>query len=97
MKYERQPHSPLFIALQERQEEEKKLAAPQTLQGRGGIAFLFAKEGKKKESPPVLRMHTCHCNGHRQAGLKQGCACHLTSERWLNKPLHPLFFSSSQD
>lgn len=57
MKYERQQHSPLFIALQKRKME--KAATPHTLQGRVGIIFSFAKE----ELRPIFRMHICHGNG----------------------------------
>lgn len=63
MKYERQQHSPLFIALQERKKKIEKAATPHTLQGRVGIIFSFAKE----ELRPIFRTHTCHGNGIRQA------------------------------
>lgn len=64
MKYERQPHSPLFIALQERKKKIVKAATPHTLQGRFGMGFFFSL---KEEWQPISRMHT-HCsNGIRQA------------------------------
>lgn len=44
MKYERQQHSSLFIALQERNRKIEKAATPHRLQGRLGIIFLSAKE-----------------------------------------------------
>lgn len=39
MKYERQRHSQLFIALQERKKTIEKAATPYTLRGRVGIVF----------------------------------------------------------
>lgn len=63
MKYERQQHSPLFIALQEKKRKTEKATTPHTLQGRVGIIFSFAKA----ELRPIFRMHICHGNGIRQA------------------------------
>lgn len=63
MKYERQQHSPLFIALQERKRKIEKAATPRTLQGRVGIIFSSAKE----ELRPIFRMHIYHGNGMGQA------------------------------
>lgn len=61
MKYERQQHSPLFIALQERKRKIENAATPHTLQGTLGIIFSVAKE----ELRPIFTMHRCHGRWHR--------------------------------
>lgn len=45
MKYERQRHSQLFIALQERKKKIEKAATPYTLRGRVGIVFFHSCRG----------------------------------------------------
>jgi len=87
MKYERQQHSPLFIALQERKME--KAATALTLRGRAGMIFSFAKK-EKEELCPVFRMHIYRCNCFGQTSW----VCEQTCVWWLNMPLHLLFLNS---
>ena len=61
MKYERQQHSPLFIALQEKKRKTEKATTPHTLQGRVGIIFSFAKV----ELHPIFRMHIMSWQWHQ--------------------------------
>lgn len=84
MKYERQQHSPLFIALQERKRKIEKAATPHTLQGRAGIIFSFAKEELR---PKFFRMHICHGNGIGQASPYSWAHTSSFHSEKLNKSL----------
>lgn len=86
MKYERQQHSPLFIALQERKRKIEKAATPHTLQGRAGIIFSLAKE---ELHPIFFRIHVMF-NGN-SVGQFQSDTCPCASPP--PSRLHPLAFA----
>lgn len=82
MKYERQQHSSLFIALQGRKRKIEKVAASYTLHI-AGIIFSYSKEGLH----PVLKMHICHSNGSGQAGSYL-CPFHSEETDWIRLHIH---------